>query len=114
MRVYVAGPYTLGDRSENLRNIMKATIEILDAGHEPFCPLLSFFLDLTYPRPWEDWMRLDLAWLKVAEAVVRIYGESSGGDVETRLGTDLGIPVFYSTGPELNVEALKRFLESVA
>ena len=96
MRVYVAGPYTLGDRSENLRRIMAATVEILDAGHEPFCPLLTFFLDLTHPRPWEDWMRLDIAWLKVAEAFVSIPGESLGADMEHELAEQLGIPTFES------------------
>ena len=106
MRVYVAGPYTLGDRSENLRSIMAATVKILDAGHEPFCPLLSFFLDLTHPRPWEDWMRLDLAWLKCAEAVVRIPGESKGADIEVSeiSGT---IPVFYS------VEAFLEWVNAI-
>ena len=96
MRVYVAGPYTLGDRSENLRRIMAATVEILDAGHEPFCPLLSFFIDLTHPRPWEDWMRLDLAWLKVAEAVVRIPGESRGADEEWMFAVSREIPCFFT------------------
>jgi len=96
MRVYVAGPYTLGDRSENLRRIMAATVEILDAGHEPFCPLLSFFLDLTYPRPWKDWMRMDLAWLKVAEAFVRISGPSVGADDERDIAAAHHIPTFYT------------------
>lgn len=96
MRVYVAGPYTLGDRSENLRRIMAATVEILDAGHEPFCPLLTHFMDLVHPRPWEDWMRLDLAWLRVAEAVVRIPGESEGADLETHYAYTHNIPVFFS------------------
>lgn len=105
MRVYVAGPYTLGDRSENMRRIMAATIEILDAGHEPFCPLLTHFLDLTHPRPWEDWMRLDMAWLECAEAFVSIPGESLGADMEADRAAILGIPTF---------ESVADFLEWVA
>lgn len=96
MRVYIAGPYTLGDRSENVRRAAKAMIQVLDAGHEPFCPIVhSHFLDLMYPRPWEDWMRLDLAWLDGAEAFIRLPGESAGADEEYRriAGT---IPIYFS------------------
>ena len=96
MRVYVAGPYTLGDRSENMRNIMAATVRILDAGHEPFCPLLTHFLDLVHPRPWKEWMRIDLAWLKCAEAFVRIPGESEGAGQEAHLAYTHNIPVYFS------------------
>jgi len=104
MRVYIAGPYTLGDRSENVRTAAAAMMRILDAGHEPFCPIVhSHFLDLMHPRPWEDWMRLDLAWLPFAEAVIRLPGKSEGADIECAAiaGT---IPIFFS------VEA---FLEQV-
>ena len=96
MRVYIAGPYTLGDRSENMRQAMAATIAVLDAGHEPYCPLLTHFLDLAYPRPWEDWMRLDLAWLPCAEAFIRLPGESVGADMEADAALGHNIPVYPS------------------
>ena len=94
MRVYIAAPYSVGDRSENVRRAIDAATQILDAGHEPFCPLLSHFWDLIHPRPWEDWMRLDLAWLPFAEAVVRLPGESEGADTEADLARIHDIPVF--------------------
>lgn len=75
---------------------MAATIQILDAGHEPFCPLLSHFLDLVHPRPWEEWMRLDMAWLKCAEAFVRIPGDSEGADIERDRAHEELIPCFNS------------------
>ena len=96
MRVYVAGPYTLGDRSENVRKAVEMATQLLDAGHEPWCPILSHFWDLMYPRPWEDWMRIDLAWLRVAEAVVWRSGESVGTDEERALSKELGIPSYNS------------------
>ena len=103
MRVYIAGPYTKGDRSENVRNAMKAMDQLIEAGHEPFCPLLTHFQDLAFPRPWEDWMRIDLAWLPFAEAVVRLPGPSDGSDIETHEASKLGIAIFYS---------LEAFLET--
>jgi len=95
MRVYIAAPYTKGDRSENVRNAMRATDQLIAAGHEPLCPILNHFQDLAFPRPWEDWMRVDLAWLRFAEAVVRLPGESDGANIETAAiaGT---IPIFFS------------------
>jgi len=103
VRVYIAAPYTEGDRSENVRRAIDAATRVLDAGHEPWCPLLSHFWDLIHPRPWEVWMRLDLAWIECAEAVIRIPGESKGADIECAAiaGT---IPTYFS------VEA---FLESL-
>ena len=104
MRVYIAGPYTKGDRSENVRNAMRAMDQLIAAGHEPLCPLLTHFQDLAFPRPWSDWMRIDLAWLPFAEAVVRLPGKSKGADIETdafqavceRKQVKLGIAIFYS------------------
>ena len=95
MRVYIAGPYTKGDRSENMRRAMKAMDDLIAAGHEPFLPILTHFQDLCHPRPWEDRMRVDLAWLRCAEAVVRLPGESKGADIECSAvaGT---IPIFFS------------------
>ncbi|HUV62896.1 MAG TPA: DUF4406 domain-containing protein [Sedimentisphaerales bacterium] len=95
MRVYIAGPYTKGDRSENVRNAMKAMDQLIAAGHEPFCPLLTHFQDLAFPRPWSDWMRIDLAWLPFAEAVVRLPGNSEGADTEVVEAERRGVPVFY-------------------
>ena len=96
MRVYIAGPYTLGDRSENMRNAIEAATQVLDAGHEPFLPLLSHFWDLINPRPWQDWMRLDLAWLPCAEAFIRLPGESAGADIEHTEAVRQNIPTFNS------------------
>ena len=94
MRVYIAAPYTKGDRSENMRRAMKAMDTLIAAGHEPFLPILTHFQDLCHPRPWKDWMRIDLAWLPYAEAVVRLPGESTGADVETASARSRGRPVF--------------------
>jgi len=96
MRVYIAGPYTKGDRSENMRRAMKAMDTLIAAGHEPFLPILTHFQDLCHPRPWEDWMRIDLAWLPFAEAVVRLPGNSEGADQEVHFAYTHNIPIFFS------------------
>ena len=96
MRVYIAAPYTIGDRSENVRKAIEAATQVLDSGHEPFVPLLSHFWDLIYPRDWTEWMRLDMAWLPCAEALIRLPGYSEGADIEAHEARQNNIPVFKS------------------
>lgn len=92
--VYVAGPYT-GDIMTNIRNALKVGSRLLDAELVPYVPHLSGFWDLLYPRPYADWMKLDLAWLERCEAVYRLRGDSPGADQEVKAAKKLGIPVFY-------------------
>jgi hypothetical protein len=94
-RVYVAGPYTNGDPKTNVNlAILQADI-LIEFGFNPFVPHLSHYQHALYPRHYEDWMRVDLDWVSVAEVVYRLPGESSGADREVALAHKLGIPVVY-------------------
>lgn len=91
--LYVSGPYSLNpsrctDRAIEVGNVL------LGAGYEPMVPHLNHFWEERHPNAYEDWMRVDLAWVRRADAVVRIPGESSGADREVALAQSLGIPVF--------------------
>jgi hypothetical protein len=103
-RVYVAGPYTRGDVAVNVRKAIDAADELLGLGYAPFLPHLSHFWHLCHQRPWEDWMRLDLAWLPKCDAVLRLPGESAGADREVDAAHVLGIPCFTE------IAALRRVL----
>lgn len=96
MRVYVAGPYTKGDPCVNTKAAIDVGNELLDEGHEPFVPHLSHFWHTVSPRPYEDWLRLDLAFVKVCQAVIRLPGESKGADREVDTALAFGIPFFRS------------------
>jgi len=100
MRVYVSGPYS-SDVTAGTRVAMEAAHILMDMGHAPFCPHLSHFLDMQRHRPYEDWLKLDLAWVDVCDAVLRLPGKSSGADRECARAEKLGIPVYYDYG-ELN------------
>lgn len=95
VRVYVSGPYTKGDPCENTHNMIKAANQLLDAGIAPFVPLLSHFWHTVTPRPYEDWMRIDLAYIPLCDAILRIPGESSGAEREIAVAKECRIPVFY-------------------
>jgi len=93
-RVYVAGPYSNGDVAVNVRNAYEAASQLADAGFAPFVPHHTHFWHLLFPRPYEEWLKLDLAFLPCCDAVLRLPGESLGADGEVREATRLGILVF--------------------
>lgn len=97
LRVYVAGPYT-ADPERCTAAAIAAADELLDAGHAPFVPHSHshYWHTLHRSRDYEDWMRIDLAWLAVADVVLRLPGASTGADRETALAKQLGIRVVTS------------------
>lgn len=94
MRVYVAGPYSKGDQVLNVRAAIEAADRLAAAGHSPYVPHLTMLWHLVSPRPYSWWLALDLEWLAVCDAVVRLPGDSAGADGETAEADRLGIPVF--------------------
>jgi len=92
-RVYVAGPYTSGDVAVNVRRAITTGDWLFSLGCIPFVPHFSHFSHLILPRPYEDWMEIDLAWLPCCHALFRMSGDSPGADRECSQATDRGIPV---------------------
>lgn len=82
MRVYIAGPYTLGDHEANVRNMIDAADRLMIAGHTPFVPLLNHYWHKIHQHRESEWLRQDLEWMKQCEAFIRLPGESSGADIE--------------------------------
>lgn len=95
-RIYVAGPYTKPDPVVNTRKAIEAANELFDLGYAPYVPHLTLFWHFAFPRPYEDWMRLDFQWVKQCDALLRLPGESSGADREVIVAQEAGIPVFRS------------------
>jgi uncharacterized protein DUF4406 len=106
MRIYVAGPYTKGDVAINVRNAIEAGNALLKAGHAPYIPHLTHFWHLVYPGPYEQWLALDLHWVRQCDALLRLPGESSGADGEVAEAKRLGLPVYYA------VEGIPRMLDT--
>jgi hypothetical protein len=91
--VYVAGPYTGGDVCQNVRRAMEVADTLINEHHAPFVPHLYHFMRMHRPQGYEEWMRIDLAWLRKSDVLVRLPGTSSGADREVLLAKQLGIPV---------------------
>lgn len=115
LRVYIASPIRLGDLCNNLNAATDCYHRLLRSDLAPLCPALSCYsgdsyrrmgrnadrvgaLAEVYPRgtTHEDWMGVDLPWVEVSDAVLRLPGASVGADAEVAHARAHGIPVFYS------------------
>ena len=94
-RVYVAGPYTQGDVAQNVRAAYAAADRLANAGIAPFVPHHTHFWHMLFPRPYGEWLKLDLAFLPCCDAVLRLPGDSHGADGEVAEAKAAGIPVFF-------------------
>lgn len=101
-RVYVAGPISKGDLNANLAQARAAGQALLKAGLAPYVPHLTCYWSGNTPEllpdgtTHEDWMGVDLPWVAVSDAVLRLPGESKGADLEEAMADRYGIPVFHS------------------
>lgn len=133
-RVYIAGPITVGDLSDNVKRATEAFWVLLRAGFAPFCPHWSCYAGgpqpidvpsnlrthgdefcaigerLPHGSSHEDWIGIDLPWVAVSNAVLRLPGQSKGADAEVELAYRLGIPV-YTSAADL-IASLPPFIPS--
>jgi len=108
MYVYLAGPMQKGHRMENLRRGIDAADRIASRGHIVFCPHLNDIWHLLYPHDIEFWMKMDIAWVKKCDVLVRIHGYSQGADREEQLARQWNKIVF---GGE-HIDGLAEFMNS--
>lgn len=123
-RVYIAGPISKGDLAHNIRQAEAAFFALLRADLAPFCPHWSCYSTGPKVAPGyvyavatakggggcghAEWLGVDLAWVRVYDALLRLPGESTGADQEVACAQFHGKPVFES------VEAVIRWAQSGA
>jgi len=98
MKVYIASPYTQGDVAVNVKRQIDCADKLMDLDFIPFVPLYSHFQHMVHPRPYQDWIDIDLEWVKSCDIILRLDGDSKGADGEVKFAESLGIPVVYSIG----------------
>ena len=94
--VYIASPYTKGDTEFNVQVQLKCADTLMSLGYCPAVPLLRHFQHISYPREYEEWLKIDLEKIKRCDVVLRLPGDSKGADMETAFAKDLEIPVVFS------------------
>lgn len=97
-KVYIASPYTKGDVAVNVKRQLDMADELMTLGYCPFAPLYSHFQHMAHPRPYTDWIAIDLEWVPACDVVLRLDGDSSGADGEVAFARERGIPVVFSLG----------------
>jgi hypothetical protein len=105
-RVFVAGPLSKGDMMANVRAALLAANRLWAAGFAPYVPHLTFFWEIVFPHPYEDWIAYGLEMLSCCDYLVRLPGESAGADREESFARGHGIPVWY--GVESFLAAMKE------
>lgn len=94
-RVFISGPYK-SDPVRGVRAAVDAAVELRARGYLPFVPHLTMLWDLVWHMPEKYYLAMDLEWLQICDAVLRLPGESAGADAEVNEARRLGIPVFSS------------------
>lgn len=97
IKVYIASPYTKGNQAVNVRRQIDMVDLLMNNGFVPYAPLYSHFQHLVHPRPYQDWIDIDLFWVEDCDCLLRLDGESNGADIEVTHAKENGKPVFYST-----------------
>lgn len=93
--VYLAGPYSKPDPVQNVNRVIQLADLVLDVC-VPVIPHLTLTWHLVSPKPYEQWLELDLAVMRRCDVVFRFEGESSGADAEVADARAHGIPVVFS------------------
>jgi hypothetical protein len=99
IKVYIASPYTHGDKGKNVRVQIDAANILMRHGMSPFVPLLGHYQDLDIS--FDEWLDHDLQWLKLCDCVLYLnpYGlPSLGADMELEVAKDLDLPIFTTLG----------------
>jgi len=114
IKVYIASPYTKGNKLENVNLQLDAANELLIRGYAPYTPLLTHYQHIRHPRDEHDWLKLDNEFLACCDMFIRIKPikdgkeiSSFGADGEEALAKKLCIPVFVFH----TIEELILFLE---
>ena len=101
-RIYVAHPIGANDehRSRKIAAALEATRALLVAGFAPWTPGMFAASFGNSAADWllsyEQWCALDMEFLEVCHAVLRLPGESPGAEREVSRARALGLPVFHT------------------
>lgn len=105
IKVYIASPYTNGDKDVLADLQMDAAAILLKNGFNSYAPLYNHYIqedhsDLDHNF---DWLEIDKSWLALCDIMIRIFPkdergyriESPRADEEEDFSKKNGIPIFY-------------------
>ncbi len=115
LRIYIAGPYTAANDQAIERNVNRAIdagIALVQKGHYPYVPHLTHFVDrrakdVGVDLLWEDYLRWDMEWLKLCDAVL-FLGNSKGADLELETAMEMGKKIYHALDEVQDCRASSR------
>lgn len=134
-RLFISGPIRKGNLAANIQKACDVGYAFAKLGYCPFVPHLSCYFDgpdrsLEHRRDGTfygnssavtpkaenrlnhaEWIRIDLAWVEVADVVIRILGDSEGADKEVLHAEQHGLPVFFVSDVR-DVEGVHKIIQS--
>jgi len=96
LRVFIAGPLTVGDHDANVQAFIEAADRVVNTGHIPYVPALTHLWNLISWHPREFWLDYGIEWLATCTALLRLPGESEGADREEVYARSMGIPIYHN------------------
>lgn len=94
--VYILGPHVEGDPFISLRMAVQNAEVLRNAGYTPHVPQLHMLWHMVSPREQDDFISINMDFLKMCGAVVKIPGVVNSDSPEEQLANELGIPVYES------------------
>lgn len=113
--IYIASPYTMGDKLEMVRVQIDAFHVLRDLGFTPVAPLLSHYINEVKKRDWKDWIDYDFRLINLSDIVVRIKVKDKNGIEIPSTGADLEKKEAMRLGKEYyefnNIEEMEDFFK---
>ena len=112
-RIYIASPYTRGDKLKLVRVQIDAFHILRDLGYYPIAPLLSHYINEVRDRTHKDWLEYDFESIGMCDSVVRIRAKDENGIEIPSTGADMEEAEAKRLGLEFldfeSVEELKEY-----
>jgi hypothetical protein len=115
-KIYIASPYTNGNKLELVRLQIDAWHVLQDLGYYAIPPLLSHYINEVRERPWNEWLDYDFETISMCDAVIRLRPKdkngveipSAGADKEKVEALRLGLMYLEFETVEQMKEALQK------
>ena len=90
-RVYIIGPYSIGNQMVNVKRALKLADKLLELDYVPIIPHLSHYWHKESPKPYDLWLAYDRHLLLMCDYYIRLKGDSYGGDREEAVAKKNGM-----------------------
>ncbi len=104
--VYVAGSYSAPTPEGVAANVERAIVHynaVLNTGLNAYLPHFSHYAHQRQERGYEEWMAIDMPWVRRCEILFRTPGASTGADREVTEARLLEHPVVFSVAEAVTV-----------